>query len=224
MQQSGANSHLFYATLARAYLAALLRAEKHKAAELVFSALGQGADLYNIYILVFRATLHELGLLWQQNTVSFTMVQFCSMTTQYIMSELYPQTFNTLRNGHRLVAATVPGDRHTIGIHFLADILQYRGWDTMLLSGYSSSSDICSTVVGHGAGVVALSVSTTAHFRSAVEVIKRIRASAQHTTIMMGGALLSHRTHFFQSLGADEYAGSLTQAISIAERLAVTSR
>ncbi|MDZ7776615.1 MAG: hypothetical protein U5L09_13885 [Bacteroidales bacterium] len=49
------------------------------------------------------------------------------------MSQLYPYIFNSQRVGKSMVAATVGGELHEMGIRMVADFFEMEGWDTWYL-------------------------------------------------------------------------------------------
>lgn len=73
--------------LARDYLAALLKADRKKAGNLVAEGMEQGISIKDIYLKVFQRTQQEIGRLWQLNKITVAQEHFCTAATQMIMSQ-----------------------------------------------------------------------------------------------------------------------------------------
>ncbi|MBD0327892.1 MAG: B12-binding domain-containing protein, partial [Pyrinomonadaceae bacterium] len=96
-----------HAELARQYLEALLRGERHRASDLILAAVGGGITVREAYMHVFQPAQREIGRLWQLNLLSVAQEHYCTAATQLIMSQLYPHIFSAERNGRTLVATCV---------------------------------------------------------------------------------------------------------------------
>lgn len=112
------------AGLARGYLQALLRGERHVASRLVLDAVEAGTSVRDVYLHVFQRSQHEVGCLWQTNRLSVAQEHYCTAATQLVMSQLYPCIFASERNGQTLVATCVAGDLHEIGVRMVSDFFE----------------------------------------------------------------------------------------------------
>jgi methanogenic corrinoid protein MtbC1 len=119
--------------LAREYLAALLRGDRHTAGGLILAAADSGTSIQDIYLSVFQRVQREVGRLWQSNQIGIAQEHYCTACTQSIMSQLYPRIISAEKNGRRLVATCVGGDLHEIGARMVADFFEMEGWDTFFL-------------------------------------------------------------------------------------------
>ena len=116
--------------LAVSYLNTLLAGDSHLANQLILDAVRHGFGVKDIYLHVFQPCQQEIGRLWQMNRISVAQEHFCTVVTQTIMSQLYPYIFATEKNGRRLVATSVSGELHEIGMRMVADFLEMEGWTT----------------------------------------------------------------------------------------------
>jgi methanogenic corrinoid protein MtbC1 len=205
--------------LARQYLEALLRGERNTASRMVLDAVAQGTGVKDIYLQVFQPTQHEIGRLWQTNRLSVAQEHYCTAATQLIMSQLYPYIFATEKIGRRLVATSVGGELHEIGVRMVADFFEMEGWDTYYLGANTPTESILLTIAEREADVLAVSATMTFHVRKVEELIARVRNQSKPIAILAGGYPFNVSSGLWQRVGADGYAGNAEEALSAADRL-----
>lgn len=76
--------------LALQYTQMLLQGDRHSAGKLIFDAVKSGVPIKEIYLYVFQPSQYEIGRLWQNNKISVAKEHFCTASTQFIISQLYP--------------------------------------------------------------------------------------------------------------------------------------
>ena len=208
--------------LASGYLDALLGGDRKAAWELVMEAIDSGVPVREIYLHVFQRTQHEIGRLWQLNRATVAQEHYCTAATQLIMSQLYPSIFATQRVGRCLVGACVAGEMHEIGMRMVADFLEMEGWDTYYLGANTPAESIIISVLEHGADVLAISATLTAHLGAVADLIALIRSHepAMSVKIMVGGYPFNHSADLWRGMGADGCASDAQEAIRVAKGLA----
>ncbi|MBV9124627.1 MAG: B12-binding domain-containing protein, partial [Planctomycetes bacterium] len=102
--------------LARQYLQALLRAERHEASRLILDAVRAGVAVCDLYLQVFQRCQREVGRLWQLKQITVAQEHYCTATTQLVLAQLYPYLFALPRKGRKLTAASVGGELHEVGL------------------------------------------------------------------------------------------------------------
>jgi methylmalonyl-CoA mutase cobalamin-binding domain/chain len=211
----------YLSDLAKAYLDALLRAERHVASHLITEAVADGVDVKDIYIHVFQRTQHEIGRLWQMNEINVAQEHFCTAATQLIMSQLYPYIFSTQKNGRRFVATCVGGELHEIGVRMVADFLEMEGWDTFYLGANAPAASIVQEVIRRDADILGISATMTFHVSQVVRLIEALRASevCQDVKVIVGGYPFNIEPALWQQVGADGFAPDSRQAVTMASQL-----
>ena len=206
--------------LARDYLALLLRGERHAAGRLVLDAVEAGADVKGIYLHVFQRAQREVGRLWQMNRINVAQEHYCTAATQLIMSQLYPRIFRTERRGRRMVATSVAGELHEIGLRMVADFFEMEGWDTYYLGANTPTPSLLQAAAERRADVLAVSATMTFHLRALEELITAARAAEglRDVKIMVGGYPFDLEPELWRRVGADLYAADAQQAVEAADR------
>ncbi len=201
--------------LARDYLTALLRGERHTAAGLILAAADSGTPIRDLYLLVFQPVQREIGRLWQSNHISVGQEHYCTACTQFIMAQLYPRIFTAERNGLRLVAACINGDLHEIGVRMVADLFEMEGWDTFYLGANTPVSGTLQQVTERSPHVLAISATLPVHLQSVVDLIAAARAAGNSPRILVGGAPFNSVPGLWKDVGADGHARDAAEAVAI---------
>ena len=207
--------------LAQQYLDALRRGERHVASLIVLQAVETGTSVKDIYMNVFQPVLYEIGLLWQINRLSVAEEHYCTAATQLIMSQLYPYIFDTPRTGRTLVATSVAGNLHEVGIRMVADFFEMDGWNTYYLGANTPNADVISTIIGRKAELLAVSAALSCHIEPARELIEAVRDNAETSkiTILVGGPPFNRDLDLWKEIGADGAACDAQEAIAMANQI-----
>jgi methanogenic corrinoid protein MtbC1 len=210
-----------WAELAREYLGALLKGERHRANQMILTAVAAGAPVKEIYLHVFQPTQYEVGRLWQVNEISVAQEHYCTAATQLIMSQLYPHIFASEKSASTLVATCVAGDLHEIGVRMVTDFFEMDGWNTYYLGANTPAQAVVDMVVQRRAQVLGISATISFHLRAVGELIQRVRAHAacREVKILVGGYPFLASPELWRKLGADGGAPNAQEAITLAGRL-----
>ena len=208
------------AELAHQYLSALLLYDRHSASTLILRAVENKVSIKEIYCHVFEPCLYEIGRLWQSNVVSVAQEHYCTASTQFIMSQLYPYIFRADRTFRgTIVAACVTGELHEIGARMLCDLLEMEGWNTIYLGANVPTAGIVDVLRDSHSDILAVSASMTFHIPSVREVIAAVRLASPTTRILVGGYAFKIAPNLWRDVGADYWTKDASEAISLIGRL-----
>ena len=209
------------AQLAAAYLVELLTGDRRSASRMILEAVDGGVSVRDIYIHVFQRCQIEIGRRWQLNLVSVAQEHYCSAATQLIMSQLYTGICGSQRVGRTMVAASVGGDLHEIGVRMISDFFEMEGWDTFYLGASTPAESLLTTVRERKPDVVAISVTMPYHVSEAARLIVMLRsADLVHTPkILIGGLAFTGTGNLWQEIGADAIASDASLVVGIATKL-----
>ncbi len=207
--------------LARDYLDALLRGDRHAASRMILDAVRRGVSVKEIYLDVFQQAQREVGRLWQTNQISVAHEHYCTAATQLIMSQLYPYIFSTPRKGLRVVVTCVGGELHEIGARMVADFFEMDGWDTWFLGANTPTEGVLGAVQEHRADVLAVSATMTFHLSRVSDLIAALRQTGwgRQVRVLVGGYPFNMDVELWRRVGADGYAPNAQQAVQVAERM-----
>jgi len=206
------------AEIAKSYLAALLRYERHAAIQLILDAVDAGTSVKDIYCHVFEPCQREIGRLWQVNMASVAQEHYCTASTQLAMALLYPRMFAQKRTKiGTLVAACVPGELHEIGSRLVCDLLEMEGWDTVYLGASVPVTALLDTVKARHADILAISASMTFHINAVRQLILALRGSniVPLPKILVGGYAFRLAPELWRDVGADGHAKDSLETIEL---------
>ena len=93
-------------------------------------AFQAGVKITDLYLQVFQRCQREIGRLWQLNHVTVAQEHYCTAATQLVMAQFYPYLFSRPKDGRRLVATSVAGELHEVGLRIVTDLFEANGWNT----------------------------------------------------------------------------------------------
>ena len=207
--------------LAISYFDYLMEGDRRRANRLILDAVEDGVSVKDIYMHVFQPSQYEVGRLWQINEISVAQEHFCTAATQLVMSQLYSKIFDTERIGKSIVATTIGGDLHEIGIRMVSDFFELEGWDTFYLGANSPTEDVIEEIIRRDADMLAISVTMTSFLSTAKELIQSVREHPEcgDIKILIGGRPFMISDGFWKEFGADGFASDAREAIKIANSL-----
>ena len=210
--------------LAAEYLRLLLDGDRRGAGELIVGAVDEGVPIIEIYLDVFAPVQHEIGRLWQTGELSVAQEHFCTAATQSIMAQLYPRFLSARKSRGRVVALSVSGELHEIGIRMVADLLEIEGWDTWYLGANTPEETVSSFIIEHDAQLLAVSATMTFHIDRVRRIIEHMRNDPRCAAVpvIVGGYPFNVDPELWKSVGADGYAATAAGVAVLAEQLCGT--
>lgn len=213
------------AAQARAYLSALVAANREDARVLLMGLLDQNVPVRDLYRYIFQPALQETGRLWQIHQVSVAEEHYITDTTRLFIALLYTrmreESRTQARNGRRLVATSVSGEFHDIGIRMVADFFEMDGWDTLYTGADTPAPSVVAMIRDHHADAIAISATIPVHVSRVYELVRAIRAdpNTARTPVIAGGYPFSLVPNLWKCIGADAGAASADEAVEKVNRL-----
>jgi methanogenic corrinoid protein MtbC1 len=215
--------------VAAAYLMAILEGDRRRALQtLTGAARGpQAIPARDIYTRVLHPVQVELGRMWHLGETSIAIEHFSTATTQMAMTLLLDMLEHKPRNGKVVIAASVEGNAHDLGVRMVSDFLEAEGWKAVYLVPSVPPEDLAIGALDFQADLLALSATIPTQLAAIGSSIAAVRAQRDaRAKILVGGtafASYSDPSHdpakqAFE-LGADGYAASPDDAVRVAARL-----
>ncbi len=206
---------------AKRYLDFLLQGKRVRAQALVTDLVTNGESIASVYDNIFKVTQHEVGLLWQKNIITVAHEHYCTAATQSIMASLYPYIFTSEKKERKMVACSISGDMHEIGIRMLSDLFEIDGWDTYYMGANMPEANIISALVEQQPQLLAISVTMPFHIIKVHSLINKIRNNIllKNVKILVGGYPFMLSKDLWQKVGADACAPDAKEAILLANTM-----
>jgi len=115
--------------------------------------------------------------------------------------------------GQTVVAASVAGNAHDIGLRALSNLFRLAGWRSIFLGANTPSTEIALAAQAFDAHLVLLSATLTTQLGTLKPVIEKIRKIANNSKILIGGLALEDSPNLWKQLGADGYAADIKSAV-----------
>ncbi|HRI66701.1 MAG TPA: cobalamin-dependent protein [Polyangium sp.] len=208
-------------SLSKTYLELLLAAKRKDAVDLVNNALDQGLTLEDLYLRVLQPAMRKVGQLWQLNEISVAQEHYVSAATQLIISQLYPRLLDGPRNGKIMIAGCISSNLHEIGLRFLCDIFELRGWDTHFYGANTPTRALHDVIRTRRPDVVAIGATLASqlpHVASFISEMRKDPVTAQ-VRILVGGTAFWGNEDLWKEMGADGFASDASTAVRVASEL-----
>lgn len=208
-------------SLSKTYLELLLAAKRKEAVELVNNALDQGLTLEDLYLRVLQPAMRSVGRLWQLNEISVAQEHYVSAATQLIVSQLYPRLLDGPRNGKMMIAGCIASNLHEIGLRFLCDIFELRGWDTHFYGANTPTRGLIDIIRTKRPDIVAIGATLASQLPPVASFISEMRQnpSTAQIRILVGGAAFWGNEDLWKEMGADGFAADASTAVRLASDL-----
>ena len=211
--------------LARMYLEALLRGDRHVASRLVLDSVERGADLRDVYICVLQDVQREVGRLWMTNRISVAKEHFCTAVTQNVIARLYPRIMTVPKIGKRIVVACAGGERHEVGARMVADLFELEGWDAIYLGADTPAAAVADAIREHAPHALGISANMAFNLVSVRDVISAARRADKSGQMkaLVGGYQFNANPGLWRTTGADAWAPDAREAVGVANALTASS-
>lgn len=168
---------------------ALASRDQEAGLRLTLRLLSGGADVETVYLSHLAGACRILGQRWQEDTLTSSQVTIAAARVYAIMrgigSNLTPKRWP---DGRHAVFATVPGERHTLGITMVADLFRRDGWLIDLKVG-RSHNELLAELAETDFTILGLSAATPDMLPDLVRLVAAVRVSQPHVKIILSGHL-----------------------------------
>lgn len=203
------------------FLKAILEGNRRTALAVCFDAAASRLSLQQIYEEIIMDSLYEIGRRWERNEISIADEHLATVVAQGAIHELFPKIPLPPENGQGVVVATVEGERHSVGVQMVADILTEAGWRVRLLGCDIPLEDFLHAVRKHQPEVVCLSATLLPSLAKIGRYIAALNQEFRGATpsVLLGGQAIRMAPDFARECGADEIALDLNQCRLAVARL-----
>ena len=205
------------------YLSLCLEGRPQDAIATVLRALEDGLSPPALYTQVLLPAVREIGELWHLGDVTIAEEHLVSETTRELMALVVARAAPPLPESSQLIAASISGNAHDIGLRAAADLFRLAGWRCLYLGANVPARDIASFATGTGVDLVLLSATLTTQLKVLAEAVATVRGLAPNTKIVVGGLAFEGLPHLWRELKADGYAAGIDTVVEVGTNL-VASR
>jgi excisionase family DNA binding protein len=197
--------------------ARLIAGDARGAWGVVEAALAAGVDLDEIYLDVLSPAMVAIGEGWRAGELDVAVEHRASGIAMRIIGRLGPRFVRRGRTRGAVIVGSPPGERHSLPVAMLADIVRGGGWDVSDLG-----ADVPVVSLVHAANdtpdllAVGLSIITPECLKSAAVAFTALRAALPEVLLVAGGSAVDGKAGAGK-LGADAYAGGGAEFLTLLE-------
>ncbi|HVY64591.1 MAG TPA: cobalamin-dependent protein [Gammaproteobacteria bacterium] len=205
--------------LALRYLAACLEGTPERAIDLVLTEIERGLAPGAAYADVLLPAQREVGHLWHVGDVSIAEEHLVSETTRDLMATIVANYAPGGTPRRTLIAASVAGNAHDLGLRAAADLFRLDGWRCLFLGANVPAAELARAADAFGADLVLLNATLDTHLKPLADAIATLRRSAPRCRILVGGRAFDGVPELAVKLGADAFAASIDAAVTTGNAL-----
>lgn len=154
-----------FSALSNIFVEKAMSVDRHDLYEFLSYLYQHRFGLWEMYDLVVRPGLYEIGDRWKSKEIDIYREHRASHETLDAMAKLQAEIFRSPAVGKQAVCACLDDEQHDIGLRCAANILEAKGWSVHYLGGLTPYRSIVESVKEVRPEIVCLSV-TYAEFTS----------------------------------------------------------
>lgn len=189
----------------------LLAGDEGGSLAVVETALASGITPEGIHIDLLSQALARIGAGWCSGDVSIAEEHRATAIATKIVGRLGMRFSGPGRRRGRVVIGTPPGERHSLSVAIVADLIRGAGWDVVDLGVDLPVAEFVYAVEKSApVAVIAVSVGSTAILNAAGDLVSALKDSS-FVPVIIGGAAIDATTSV--GLGADGWASDGRTAV-----------
>lgn len=178
-----------------------------------------GLTLDTLYSEYLAPAAVQLGVLWDNDKLSFTAVTLGAGRIYELIRMLrdaLPPPVITHREP--VLFTTVPGEQHGVGVEMAAELFRQHGWDVHLLVG-ADHDGIMAEIAAFSYLVVGMSSAGRANAAALARLIHAVRVAHPEIFVIVGGKIVTQEPDLVALLQPDSAVASVEDALATMERL-----
>lgn len=175
------------------YLDALLEGNRVKCSAIVNDFLQQRSSIKDLYEEVLKASLYQVGELWETNKISVATEHMATAITEGVLNELFMKLTPNKKFNKKVVVACVENEQHQVGIKMVADIFELQGWDSYFLGSGIPLPELKRYIKEVSPDIIAISLSIYFNYANFLKMVKQIKEEFPDILILVGGQAFSNK-------------------------------
>lgn len=186
---------------------------------IIRDAHAEGASYEELCLFHIGAAARQLGKMWDADVLSFRDMALAAGRMLHLLRDLrdVAPPFEP-RGARSALFATVPGEKHVLGVTMAADIFREDGWDVDLRLGLEEQ-DLSTLVRTGNYPIVGLSVATPERVRALARAVVELRLVAPKILIFVSGYISKIEPDIATRVGADGSAWDMERCKLELEKL-----
>jgi len=195
----------------------LLAGDRFGAKSVIEASLTAGTDPVGVYVDVVAPAMRRIGDGWAAGAIGVAEEHRAAVIVQQVLAVLDSRF--SRRSGRRglVVAGAVAGERHSLPLRMVADVVRLSGYEVQDLGGDVPVDAFADAVTDADLVAVAVSASTPGNEDAVVSTVAAVRRRVDVPVLVGGGAVPDAATS--EALGGDGWAADARGAVELLEDL-----
>jgi methanogenic corrinoid protein MtbC1 len=176
----------------QAFLEGLISGDRRYCSGYAHKYLAQGHSIEDLYESIFKASLYEIGKLWEHNRISVATEHLASAIVEAILNEFYHEIASEKNRQKSVVLSCIENEQHQIGIKMISDVFEMHGWNSYLLGANTPARELVNYTKLIKPDLVAISLSLYFHMPNLVSTLRRMRKEFPKIPVLVGGQAFRH--------------------------------
>jgi excisionase family DNA binding protein len=178
-----------YAKLVDAFIAKALSPDRNDLYEYLTYLYEHKIALWEIYDLVVRPGMQEIGSKWERGEIEISHEHRASFETMDALTKLQTHIYTKPPTGKTALFACLDSEQHEIGLRTAANVFESEGWNTHNLGARTPYRSIVSTIKEVKPAVVCLSITLPENVADIHAKLSEISSvvHASGTRLVVGG-------------------------------------
>ncbi len=190
---------------------------------IIEGAMAAGATVDVVYTEVISPAMVSIGDRWAAGELDIAAEHRASAVVQRLIGRLGPMLARRGRSRGVVVVGSPPGERHSIVVSMLADLLRAAGWEVSDLGADVPGASFVTASEESDPVAVIISVTDPACVPAAHEACMTIREYRPNTVVIAGGRAVEDDAAA-EAIGADHHPVDIDALVDLLGQLAVDSR
>jgi excisionase family DNA binding protein len=188
--------------------ARLVAGDNRGAWGVIEAALAAGAEVDEVYLQIISPAMQSIGARWAAGELDVSVEHRATGIAFRLIGRLGPRFARRGRTRGVVLLGAPVGERHSLPIALLADLLRGEGWDVSDLGVDMPAASFVHAALDTDALVaIGVSVTNPEHLPAASVLLAELRAALPDVFVVVGGLAIEGQAHAL-ALGADGWAGS----------------
>lgn len=203
------------------FLVAILEGDHHACLTIAENCISTSDDVENFYMQIIQPVMYEVGMLWEEGTVSVAEEHLSSAIVSRVMATTSMIGLNPRPSLGKAVITAAPNEFHETGAWMISDILEREGWAVRYLGSNTPINDLLEMLRSFNPDLLAISVTMPFNIIETKEIIEAIKKDEKLNKIhvIVGGRAFNDVKDLWKKTGADSFASNLQDAKLVSNKL-----
>ncbi len=174
------------------FLESLISGERVSCSNYAHKYLEEYHSIQDLYEDVFKASLYDIGKLWEYNKISVATEHLASAIVEAILNEFYHEVVSEEKNENTVILSCIEEELHQIGIKMINDVFEMYGWNSYFLGANTPTKELVDYTKLIKPDLIAISMSIYFHLPNLEKTIKRLREEFSDLPVLIGGQAFQH--------------------------------